>query len=268
MTKESKLALIIGFVLVLVVGVLVSDHFSQANKMSLHNLAQGEQETRTPIASLGTRESQGINNAFREVAPPIRSNEITTNQTPVQNHTPIQIDNTNPADTRSILDDAVEYARESVKNTEYPVAGNWKPKQPEQDTPVRPLPEKKYQSYKVVAGDTLIGIARRLLGNGDRYTEIESLNADKLGPDLVLKVGMTLVLPDDAQIITLDDRGTKAPVKRTGDRVYTVKSGDTLGEIAYKLLGTSKRADEIVKLNGLESADTIFVGMTLKIPAE
>ncbi len=267
-TKESKLALIIGFVLVLVVGVLVSDHFSQANKMSLHNLAQGEQETRTPIASLGTRESQGINNAFREVAPPIRSNEVAANQPPVQNHTPIQIDNTNPADTRSILDDAVEYARESVKNTEYPVAGNWKPKQPEQDTPVRPLPEKKYQSYKVVTGDTLIGIARRLLGNGDRYTEIESLNADKLGPDLVLKVGMTLVLPEDAQIITLDDRGTKAPVMRTGDRVYTVKSGDTLGEIAYKLLGTSKRADEIVKLNGLESADTIFVGMTLKIPAE
>lgn len=266
-TKESKLALIIGFVLVLVVGVLVSDHFSQANKMSLHNLAQGEQETRTPIASLGTRESQGINNAFREVTPPTRANEFATIQPPVQDHAPIQIDNTNPADTRSILDDAMKFAQDTINNTEFHKAAEWKPKEVKSE-PTRPLPEKKYQSYKVVAGDTLIGIARRLLGNGDRYTEIESLNADKLGPDLVLKIGMTLVLPEDARIITLEDRGTKAPVKRAGDRVYTVKSGDTLGEIAYKLLGTSKRADEIVKLNGLESADTIFVGMTLKIPAE
>ena len=41
-TKESKLALIIGFVLVLVVGVLVSDHFSQASSMKLDTM-RGEQ---------------------------------------------------------------------------------------------------------------------------------------------------------------------------------------------------------------------------------
>jgi len=33
MTKESKLALILSFVLILVVGVLISDHFSHASSM-------------------------------------------------------------------------------------------------------------------------------------------------------------------------------------------------------------------------------------------
>ena len=61
MTKESKLALIIGFVLVLVVGVLVSDHFSQASKMSHDTLEPGEAEVSTPIASLGDRDRNAIN---------------------------------------------------------------------------------------------------------------------------------------------------------------------------------------------------------------
>ncbi len=266
-TKESKLALIIGFVLVLVVGVLVSDHFSQANKMSLQNLAQGEQETRTPIATLGPRESQGINNAFRDIAEQVRSNEYASGAQTQPSHAPVEIDNTNPGST-SILDDAIKYAQETVKKAEYPVAGDWKPKQPVQQEPIREIPEPTYHLYTVESGDTLIGIARRYLGDGDRYRDIESLNADKLGPDLVLKVGMKLRLPGDAPIITLQERGKSSTVKRSGDRVYTVKPGDTLGEIAYKLLGTSKRANEIVELNEIESADTIFVGMTLKIPAK
>ncbi|MFN7020841.1 MAG: hypothetical protein ACK4WH_05885, partial [Phycisphaerales bacterium] len=35
MTREHKLALIIGFTLVLVVGVLISDHFSKAHEARL-----------------------------------------------------------------------------------------------------------------------------------------------------------------------------------------------------------------------------------------
>lgn len=259
MTKESKLALIIGFVLVLVVGVLVSDHFSQANKMSLDNLDRGEEITRTPIASLGTREAQGINDAFRDVAEQAQSDRDKARTNP-----PVTIDNTNPT-SGSILDDAIRTARNTVNQIEFPPALETE-KKPSNET--QRLPEPSYQPYTVAPGDTLIGIARRYLGDGERYRDIESINADKLGPDLVLKVGMTLKLPADAKIITLGDRGTSTVEKRSGDRVYTVKTGDTLGEIAYELLGTSKRMNDIVELNGLDSADKIYVGMTLKIPAE
>lgn len=262
MTKESKLALIIGFVLVLVVGVLVSDHFSKAQQMSLDTIASGDAETQTPIASLGVRESQAIGNAFER--------PIAQNPTPMQvpEHQPVIISNTNP---RSILDDALEYVENKAQTIDLPVAADYRKNTPEQKQPepITKLPEPKHEVYTVKAGDTLIGISRRYLGNGDRWQEIEALNADQLGPDLVLQVGMKLKLPGDARILTLGSRdSTTKKSSEAATRSYTVKSGDTLGEIAYKLLGTSKRAGEIVKLNELESADTIFVGMTLKIPAK
>lgn len=266
-TKESKLALIIGFVLVLVVGVLVSDHFSQANKMSHERLAHEEEPTQTPIASLGTRETRAIDDAFGDVADQVRANEYASRAQTPRTQPPVTIDNTNPGG--SILDSAIQVARETVNNTAFPAAAETRRNDPV-TIPASPqrLSEPEYERYTVKPGDSLIAIARRFLGDGKRYTEIELLNADVLGPDLVLQVGMTLKLPADAQIITLNDRGSSTTVSSSGGRHYTVKSGDTLGEISYKLLGTSKRMDEIVALNDLDSADNIFVGMTLKIPAK
>jgi nucleoid-associated protein YgaU len=259
-TKESKLALIIGFVLVLVVGVLVSDHFSKAQQMALDTGARDDESTRTPIAELGPRETQAIGNAFDR---PIAQNNASA---PDPIHQPVTIDNTNP---RSILDDAIEYVENKAQNTILPKAADFTKKTPEkQPDPITMLPEPKRETYTVRAGDTLIGISRRYLGDGDRWKEIEALNADLLGPDSMLQVGMKLELPGDARILTLGSRDSGKSSGETGSRTYTVKTGDTLGEIAYKLLGTSKRADEIVKLNQLKSADTIYIGMTLKIPAK
>ena len=50
-------------------------------------------------------------------------------------------------------------------------------------------------------------------------------------------------------------------------RTYTVRDGDTLGEIAQRLLGSSKRWPEIVKLNGIDDPDVVPVGTMLKLPA-
>jgi nucleoid-associated protein YgaU len=47
---------------------------------------------------------------------------------------------------------------------------------------------------------------------------------------------------------------------------YTVKRGDTLGEISRKLLGTSKRWHEIAEFNKLEDGDNIPAGTVLKMP--
>lgn len=260
MTKESKLALIIGFVLVLVVGVLVSDHFSQANQMSIDNLARANQQDQTPVAALGRSESDAINSAFAT-----RANRVQA-QRDASRYQPVQIPSSNPGlATRggSILDGAIEYAKNKVMDTEFDAAASRKAK-PIDDTPGAP----RTRPYTVKSGDSLIGIARRYLGDPERYTEIEALNADVLGPDLLIRIGMELRLPADAQIITLGDRGDRPAESPGAPRVYTVKSGDTLGEIASRLLGTSKRTDEIVELNGLDSADTIFVGMTLQIPAQ
>lgn len=260
-TKESKLALIIGFVLVLVVGVLVSDHFSQANNMSYDTIAPGPQETQTPIATLNERESRAIDQAFARNDPAPSIQQPQTRQPQTESFTPYAIDNTNPG---SILDNAIDYAR----NADLPEAASTIKRRDEPTSPVRTLPEREYKAYTVQSGDTLIGIARRYLGDGERYKDIEAINADKLGPDLILKIGMTLKLPSDASTDARSTRQITSTPSSSSERTYTIKTGDTLGEIAYKLLGTSKRMDEIVELNGLDSPDTIYVGMTLRIPAK
>jgi nucleoid-associated protein YgaU len=51
-----------------------------------------------------------------------------------------------------------------------------------------------------------------------------------------------------------------------GYRLYEVKKGDTLSEIAMDQLGTATRANEIMALNGIKEAKSIRPGMKLKIP--
>jgi nucleoid-associated protein YgaU len=267
-TRESKLALIIGFVLVLVVGVLVSDHFSQASTMSLDTTTPKAGQFNTPLADLGPREERAIENAI-DRAPSAKNdaNAVSQRQFDEEAFEPIVI-----AQGGSIIEQAIKKAQEVVDNTNLPEAAGYvitEPTSLKGKPTSRPLPEKTYQNYTVVSGDSLIKLARRFFGDGERWREIESLNADVLGPDSILQIGMTLKLPADARILTRGSRERKAAGSSTGTPgTYTVQRGDTLGEISIKLLGTSKRMGEIVSLNGLESADEIFVGMTLKIPAK
>ena len=268
MTRESKLALIIGFVLVLVVGVLVSDHFSQANSMELDTQEASGQIANGPITELGIREQRGLNRAIESASP---KRQIASSQS--GQDAPVEIFNGRRAtsssqsrDQGSILDRAFNH----VQETEFPKAAQVTPKQT--SSFARSLPEVSYPKYRVVEGDSLIKIARRLLGDGDRWTEIHQLNAAVLGPDAILKIGVYLKLPSDAKGDAKNDakKTTTRRASSTASSVksYTVISGDTLGQISMKLLGTSRRADEIAELNGLESANDIRIGMKLKIPSK
>lgn len=107
----------------------------------------------------------------------------------------------------------------------------------------------EYTLYTVKNGDTLWDIAERFLGNGARYREIQTIN--NLDSDVIYQ-GEVLKIPQGSGIGNIG-------------RIYTVKSGDTLWDIAEKFLGSGTRYREIKILNNLES-DTIYEGQTLKIP--
>lgn len=63
--------------------------------------------------------------------------------------------------------------------------------------PARTQPSEKRMRYVVQRGDTLSGIALRILGDADRWREIYALNEDRLlQPDLIHE-GMTLWVPDE-----------------------------------------------------------------------
>jgi len=61
----------------------------------------------------------------------------------------------------------------------------------------KPTPGVRPHVYRVEEGDTLIGIARNILKNGNRWMEIYELNKDKIDNPNVLPVGLELKLPKE-----------------------------------------------------------------------
>jgi nucleoid-associated protein YgaU len=132
------------------------------------------------------------------------------------------------------------------------------------------------RSYVVRPGETLSEIAQRELGTYKRWTEIQALN-DGLDP-AKLRQGMKLRLPargSDAAAARVaaavqPPATAKKPAKKpsvNGHGTYTVKTGDVLGVIAQRELGSSKRWPEIVALNPGLDPDRVPVGTRLKMPA-
>lgn len=103
--------------------------------------------------------------------------------------------------------------------------------------------------YTVKSGDTLIGIAAKVLGDSSRYKEIQKLNGLV---STTIYVGQKLKIPSDGE-------------DKLAVTTHTVKAGDTLWGIAELYLGNGVRYKEIVQLNNL-SSNMIRVGQILKIP--
>jgi nucleoid-associated protein YgaU len=167
-------------------------------------------------------------------------------------------------------------------------------------------PEAKSESkdddrwHTIAQGDTAMKIAKRYYGDSNAWRELQKYNGDRIGKNGELRVGVRVRIPAPEKLGLKAKSESKAepksqpkaPAKTTGTpsetriaskpdgksepknepkasgKTYTVKKGDTLGEIAMNQLGTMKRADEIVKLNGLKSAASIREGMTLKMPVK
>ena len=103
-----------------------------------------------------------------------------------------------------------------------------------------------YVYYTVQTGDTLSEIAQRY---GTTVSAIASLNGIS-NPNLIY-VGQVLRIP------------SSSGGSSSGTISYTVKSGDTLSEIAQRY-GTTVSA--IASLNGISNPNLIYVGQVLQIP--
>lgn len=144
-------------------------------------------------------------------------------------------------------------------------------------TPTQNTTRTAWKTHTVVEGDSLYRLAATYLGDGEKWRELQKINADVLGEGTNLKVGMKIKVVQ-ATVTTVAVKPAapaKAPTKaepkkeqpKQAQRSYVVLKGDNLGTISQKLLGSSRRMAEIVKLNGLKDPNDIRVGQTLKIPA-
>jgi len=116
------------------------------------------------------------------------------------------------------------------------------------------------QSITVKPGETLWGLAEKYLGDGAKFKQIAELNYGKpqhgggaLRHDHVLQPGWVLSLPAHAEV--------RVPT------VYEVRAGDTLLEIADRVLGDRALVSDIVALNpSITDPDMISVGQKLRMP--
>ncbi len=143
-----------------------------------------------------------------------------------------------------------------------------KPLPPPPPAPAAVAAEPEYTIYTVQSGDYLAKISKKY---NVTIAAIKKANPSIKGD--VVRVGQKLKLPGKFDVpAPVKDAKVAAPkaakaayAPYTGaTKEYVVKSGDTLGKIAY---GNGINIRQLKELNGL-SKDMVRVGQKLKIPAE
>ena len=261
MTKETKLALIIGFALILVVGVLVSDHLSEARKARPADIGGLAQQT-GPFPPLA--------GATRHITDPADPYSQGRGGAPSDRGMGVI---PGGDDWAGIVDLG------RAPRGELPPGGATTPT----------------QTHVVGTGETLRSLALRYIGAPEYWDEIQILNVDLLGPGGTdIQPGMRLRVPiaqfdtprsrpeeraqaqqqtpqqaqQEAKREETAPRQTAPQTPRAGEAIYVVKKNDSLWSIAASELGNGARWQELVKANAdtLKNPDLLRPGMRLVIP--
>ncbi len=309
MTREHKLAMIVGFALVLVVGVLVSDHLSRARTARMAGASIEDVALRGDDVAFGRRTPEPRAPAVRtpfEVdagiargTPPADaiqtapagdplvtdhwSDQVAVESTLAPDNGTIELRPSTLPPVASATDQV--YTEPVIKMGEPVVT---EPVVEQIQTLINPattdIAARNARRYTVEEGDTLWSIARSEYGDGRLAEQLAKFNRGRLTSSGQLRAGSTLMLPEKSVLTgeAAPARGTTrpeaapstrpAPPRRepaAKSRTYIVRSGDTLGEISKKQLGTSRRWEEILRLNAdrIDDENALRVGTVLKMPA-
>lgn len=230
MTREVKLSLILGFAVVLAVGVLLSDHLSGARQARLDGLnperginpvatapslndaptlilvdEQGRPELRQPQVRPAPKQSA----PKYEPVYPVRvadGSDVESQQGEatllgrlqerfargVQDAvTDLRSGNTPPEAAQLATIDGVRFDSAD----EEAVDDQGSVPEPTRTTSAPERGADGYRLYDVRDGDTLWSIAAREMGDGSRHKELAELNRDRLGKGGVLRTGASLRIP-------------------------------------------------------------------------
>jgi nucleoid-associated protein YgaU len=245
MTRENKLALVIGFGLMLFVGILVSDHFS-AQRFDPATVAQVEEPAQVDVIQLETFGEQAL---APVVSPAPGSVDLAMNGNSQIPGAPTaeEIVVISPNDPAGPVALAVETAVTD-------------------GTPVR--------FYKVRKGDTFWQIAKREYGDGSvgdklkEYNKAVAPDAARLAIDSELRLPPIEVLKPGAAAPAAASATAVATAKPAAPRApatYTVRKGDTAYAIARK---QGVKVADLLQQNGIKDPAALKPGQSIRIPSK
>jgi len=124
--------------------------------------------------------------------------------------------------------------------------------------------------YTIKSGDTLEGIARAQMGDGQKWQLIAAANPG-LDPK-ALKIGQKITIPASTATAMKDKAAAPAgSTTSAAPNTYTVQKGDTLMELSRKFYGNDAEWKRILEANATTlkgDAKAIAPGMKLVIPAK
>jgi nucleoid-associated protein YgaU len=244
MTREHKLALVVGFGLILFVGILITDHLAADNR--LHEPLPAARIPDAGDISLLGRDTTVLEPAFpnrREVATAPGVAEIVLEPKDLTPATPAR-------PMRSVEPGTSD---PSASGT---LAGRG------MATP----PPTTDRIHTIRRGETLSDIARSVYGNAGEWRRIANANPG-VNPDR-LQPGTRLTIPmSHAKMATMarPAAAREVPTSTSVARSYTVRKGDSLAGIASRELGSERRWTEIQRLNRLKN-DTLLPGQKITLP--
>ena len=236
MTRENKLALVVGFALILFIGILISDHFSVAQNEASANLSQ-------------------------KISDPLSQ---------------IQGDNPNLIEYDILATAGRVPAKESNNSTHPKTVYMGRPEPQaiglsESQTSTTP-----FFLHKIRSGESLSSIAGKYFGDTSLSVELAAFNnitdpnLVSSGQKIRIPKKFDVLISGNQLPITGQPvEKTIAPAPQKPQyATYTIKSGDMLSRLSQKLLGTSKRMHELIELNRdiIKNPDRLIPGTVIKVP--
>lgn len=294
MTRETKVGLLVGMGVILLVGIIVSDHLAimnQEQESTTSNFADRAQDSidHTPPDGQDRRDDAHASGSYtapsRRPVPTreeieARRRESTPASDEPRDQVAQQRSNYQPA--YALDRTAAEVALQTPSQSETADA-------PAREDQTRTLTIRRAVTaqaeqaasndqpgtltHEVKPNESLYAIAQHYYGNGAYWRVLREHNEDKVGAEGQVRVGVELTIPNRAGLANVQSDGRtlerRANAALRDTRTIAVESGDTLSKLAAAHLGSPGRWRDLLEANAdqLETAMDLRAGMTLKLPA-
>jgi nucleoid-associated protein YgaU len=283
MRRDQKIGLFVGMGVILLIGILISDHLSvaQQQQQPQWSNALGDREAapaQSPPAEPAIDDAQPLAVPGQLVSS--RGSEArSTPPVPTVDHEPIILRQDNLRPATALRDERPVPAPGPESST----SGSFIPV--EQPTLTRrdienlnrlplpsagtPLPSGGSQEvvHYVKEGETLSQIARQYYGRTTEFHTIYDANRGVISDPDHVSPGTRLVIPNLKPATARPSPAPSAPAAPTYTE-YTIKRGETLASVADKFLGSAGKWKQIHELNKdrIKDPNRVSPGTVIRVP--